>query len=141
GGLHVLAAEDNAVNAMVIQTILKGKVETLTIVENGQEAVDAVNAGDFDVVLMDKQMPVMDGVEATRRIRALSGPKASIPIVAVTADAFAAAREELLEAGADDYLAKPIKPEDLKRAIAQNMRKNGEAGDSDHAPSLTARKA
>ncbi|MEM9840733.1 MAG: ATP-binding protein, partial [Pseudomonadota bacterium] len=122
GGLRVLAAEDNAVNAMVIKTILKGKVETLTIVENGQLAVDAVSVGDFDMVLMDKQMPVMDGVEATKRIRALPGRKATIPIVAVTADAFAAAREELIAAGADDYLAKPVKPDDLKRAIAAAVR-------------------
>lgn len=122
GRLRVLAAEDNAVNAMVIQAILKGKVETLTIVENGQLAVDAVSVGDFDMVLMDKQMPVMDGVEATRRIRALPGHRSTIPIVAVTADAFAAAREELLAAGADDYLSKPVKPEDLKRAIAAAVR-------------------
>lgn len=131
-GLHVLAAEDNAVNAMVIQTILKGKVDTLTIVENGQEAVEAVSVGDFDMVLMDKQMPVMDGVEATRRIRALPGAKADIPIVAVTADAFAAAREELLAAGVNDYLAKPVKPEDLKRAIAASLRRrtDGTAADA-----------
>lgn len=116
--LRVLAAEDNAVNAMVIQAILKAKIDSLTIVENGQEAVDAVSTGDFDVVLMDKQMPVMDGVEATKLIRALDRPAASIPIIAVTADAFAAAQDELIAAGANRYLAKPIKPEDLKQTIA-----------------------
>lgn len=116
--LRILAAEDNAVNAMVIQAILKAKIDSLTIVENGQEAVDAVSTGDFDVVLMDKQMPVMDGVEATKLIRALDRPAASIPIIAVTADAFAAAQDELIAAGADRYLAKPIKPEDLKQTIA-----------------------
>lgn len=120
--LDILAAEDNAVNAMVIQTILKGKVRSLTIVENGLEAVDAVNANHYDMVLMDKQMPIMDGVEATKNIRAINGERCSIPIVAVTADAFAAARDELLSAGANDYLAKPIKPDDLKRAIAMNVR-------------------
>jgi len=124
--LDILAAEDNAVNAMVIQTILKGKVRSLTIVENGREAVEAVNKSDYDIVLMDKQMPVMDGVEATRGIRDLKGTKATIPIVAVTADAFAAAREELLSAGANDYLSKPIKPDDLKRAIALNIRPHEE---------------
>ncbi|MEM6913224.1 MAG: ATP-binding protein [Pseudomonadota bacterium] len=115
--LRILAAEDNAVNAMVIQAILKAKIDSLTIVENGAEAVDAVSNGNFDVVLMDKQMPVMDGVEATKRIRALDESVASIPIIAVTADAFAAAQEELMEAGADRYLAKPIKPNDLKKTI------------------------
>ncbi|NRA30751.1 MAG: response regulator [Parvularculaceae bacterium] len=120
--LDILAAEDNAVNALVIQTILKGKVRSLTIVENGEEAVEAVNANYYDIVLMDKQMPVMDGVEATKTIRAINGERCSIPIVAVTADAFAAARDELLSAGANDYLAKPIKPDDLKRTIALNVR-------------------
>ncbi|MEM6748650.1 MAG: ATP-binding protein [Pseudomonadota bacterium] len=115
--LRILAAEDNAVNAMVIQAILKAKIDSLTIVENGREAVDAVSNGDFDVVLMDKQMPVMDGVEATKRIRALDRPASSIPIIAVTADAFSAAQDELLAAGADRYLAKPIKPDDLKKTI------------------------
>ncbi|MEO1658378.1 MAG: ATP-binding protein [Pseudomonadota bacterium] len=115
--LRILAAEDNAVNAMVIQAILKAKIDSLTIVENGREAVDAVSNGDFDVVLMDKQMPVMDGVEATKRIRALDRPAADIPIIAVTADAFAAAQDELMAAGADRYLAKPIKPDDLKKTI------------------------
>lgn len=116
--LRVLAAEDNAVNAMVIQAILKSKVGTLTIVENGAEAVNAMYEDDFDVILMDKQMPIMDGVEATRRIRAMGGHAGQTPIIAVTADAFDAARNELLKAGADDYLSKPIKPDDLKQAIA-----------------------
>ncbi|WP_173195583.1 ATP-binding protein [Parvularcula mediterranea] len=120
-GIRVLAAEDNAVNAMVIQAILKGKVGGLTIVENGLEAVNAVMDGGFDVVLMDKQMPVMDGVEAIKRIRAIEGAPARIPIIAVTADAFAEAREELYEAGADDYLSKPIKPDDLKESIVSNL--------------------
>lgn len=126
-GLNVLAAEDNAVNAMVIQAILKTKVKALTIVENGLEAVNAVIDGNFDVVLMDKQMPVMDGVEATRRIRALDGKAAQTPVIAVTADAFSAARDELIRAGADDYLSKPIKPEDLKRSIVTTLGKRGQA--------------
>jgi signal transduction histidine kinase/AmiR/NasT family two-component response regulator len=120
--LRILAAEDNAVNAMVIQAILKNKVSGLTIVENGAEAVTAVTNGGFDVVLMDKQMPVMDGVEAIKRIRALEGPERTIPIIAVTADAFAEAREELMGAGADDYLSKPVKPEDLKESIAATFK-------------------
>jgi signal transduction histidine kinase/AmiR/NasT family two-component response regulator len=119
--LRVLAAEDNAVNAMVIQTILQTRVRALTIVENGREAVEAVETGDFDIVLMDKQMPVMDGVMATREIRALGGKAADVPIIAVTADAFAQARDEILGAGANDYLAKPIKPDELMQAIVANV--------------------
>jgi signal transduction histidine kinase/AmiR/NasT family two-component response regulator len=119
--LRILAAEDNAVNAMVIQAILQNKVGALTIVENGAEAVSAVENGDFDVVLMDKQMPIMDGVEAIKRIRALGGACRNIPIIAVTADAFAEAREELLSAGANRYLAKPVKPDELKSSIVTTL--------------------
>ena len=124
--LRILVAEDNAVNAMVIQAILKGKVQALTIVENGLEAVNALIDGGFDIVLMDKQMPVMDGVEAIRRIRALDSAASNTPIVAVTADAFAEARQELFDAGADDYVSKPVKPEELKRSIVTNFNKYAE---------------
>jgi signal transduction histidine kinase/AmiR/NasT family two-component response regulator len=118
GNLRILAAEDNQVNALVIQTILSSCVASLDIVGNGAEAVTAMEEGNYDVVLMDKQMPVMDGVEATRRIRSLPGERGSVPIIAVTADAFVAARDEILAAGADEYLSKPIRPDDLKQLIA-----------------------
>ncbi|MEE4208144.1 MAG: ATP-binding protein [Parvularcula sp.] len=125
--LRILAAEDNQVNALVIQTILSGCVASLEIVENGAEALSAVEAGDYDVVLMDKQMPVMDGVEAVRRIRSLGGKKSRVPIIAVTADAFAAARDEILAAGADEYLSKPIRPDDLKSLIASTWTRTAPA--------------
>ena len=89
--------------------------------ENGQEALNKVAAskpGDIDLVLMDVQMPVMDGLEATRRIRRLSNPQqASIPILAMTANAFNEDRDIALEAGMDGFLSKPIDVEELIRTL------------------------
>jgi len=88
----------------------------VTVAENGQEALDAVVGGEFALILMDAHMPVMDGIEATRHIRALDGAKARLPIIAMTADAMEGARERFLAAGMDDYIGKPINPE-LFRAV------------------------
>ena len=88
---------------------------------NGQEAVDKVRAGSYDVVLMDMQMPVMDGVEATRRIRALELP-VQPSIIAVTANAFDSDREHCLEAGMDDFITKPFSMDDLRRKLASFRR-------------------
>jgi CheY-like chemotaxis protein len=89
------------------------------IAENGEEAVAAVRKEDYDVVLMDVQMPVLDGVEATKQIRALPPPKGTIPIIALTAHAMAGAREEYLAAGMDDYLSKPLEPDALFAALGR----------------------
>ena len=86
-------------------------------VVNGIEAVNAVNAQPYDVILMDVQMPEMDGIAATKAIRAFGGEKRNIPIIAITANAMAGDREGCLEAGMDDYVAKPFKPDDLLAAI------------------------
>jgi CheY-like chemotaxis protein/HPt (histidine-containing phosphotransfer) domain-containing protein len=87
-------------------------------VENGLQAVEAVQSGRYDVVLMDIQMPVLDGIEATRRIRALSSAKRDIPIIALTAHALTGAKEEYMAAGMDDYLSKPINAPDMLRVLA-----------------------
>jgi CheY-like chemotaxis protein len=87
-------------------------------VGDGQAAVDAVEAGAYDVVLMDVQMPELDGLEATRRIRA-RWPDRPIRIIGLTANAMAGDREACLAAGMDDYVSKPIRPEELERAIAK----------------------
>jgi len=78
------------------------------VAENGHQAVDAMRREDYDVVLMDIQMPELDGIQATRQIRALPAPKCDIPIIALTAHALAGAREEYIAAGMDDYLSKPV---------------------------------
>jgi CheY-like chemotaxis protein len=116
--LSVLVAEDNRINQRLIQAILQKAGVVVTIVNNGKEAVDACGQKLFDAVLMDIQMPEMDGREATTAIRALSGPKGRVPIIAVTAHALSAERDKCLEAGMDDYLTKPINTELLLSRLA-----------------------
>ena len=110
-GNRVLLVEDNEMNQMIATAILEKTGMTIDIAENGQIAVDKVKdaaAGYYDIILMDIQMPVMDGYEATRRIRALDDPgKAKTPIVVVTANAFEEDRKITMEAGMDGHLSKP----------------------------------
>jgi CheY-like chemotaxis protein len=113
----ILVAEDNVVNQRVAQGLLTRRGHKVTVVNNGREALDALAREAFDLVLMDVQMPEMDGLEATRRIRA-DGPSPQPRIVAMTANAMQGDREACLAAGMDDYLAKPIRPEQLAAAIA-----------------------
>ena len=115
--INVLVAEDNVTNAMVISAYLKNDVAKLDIVENGALAVEAVKTGNYHLVLMDKQMPVMDGILATKTIRELSEDVRDIPIIAVTADAFEGAREMILESGMDGFVSKPLDGEKLKSAM------------------------
>jgi CheY-like chemotaxis protein len=106
--LRILLAEDNSVNQMLAVRLLRGLGYTADVAGNGVEAVDAVEGGGYDLVLMDVQMPEMDGLEATRAIRArhgAGGPR----IVAMTANAMAEDRDECLAAGMDDYVSKPIR--------------------------------
>jgi signal transduction histidine kinase/DNA-binding response OmpR family regulator len=117
--LRVLLAEDHKINQRLAILLLKSANHRVEIAENGEEAVAAVTKSDFDVVLMDVQMPVLDGVQATKRIRELPPPKNTIPIIALTAHAMAGAREEYLAAGMDDYLSKPLEPEALFAALAR----------------------
>lgn len=123
-GLSVLLVEDNVVNQTLARALLKRMGHTVTSVNNGQEAVQAVAAQAFDIVLMDCQMPVMDGFEATRRIRAgeAGQAQAGVPIVAMTANAMVGDRELCLECGMNDYVTKPIQVPLLKEAIARSAR-------------------
>ena len=116
-GLSVLLAEDNLVNQRVAVAVLKklGLVPELAV--NGLEACAAAAAKPFDLILMDCQMPEMDGFEATRQIRRQEAGGRHVPILAMTANAMAGDRERCLEAGMDDYLAKPIAILDLKEAL------------------------
>jgi signal transduction histidine kinase/DNA-binding NarL/FixJ family response regulator len=117
--LRILLAEDNIVNQKVATGLLKVAGHTIEIANNGREAVLAVQAHDYDVVLMDMHMPEMDGIEATKAIRALPRPKSAIWIVAATAGAMQSDIDRCLEAGMNDYIAKPIVPDDLARALAR----------------------
>ena len=106
--LRVLVAEDNVINQNVIRAMLAHAGHTVRIVSNGAEAVAAVRDEDFDAVLMDMQMPVLDGIAATRQIRALPPPRRQVWIIALTADAITGSKGYYLEAGMDDYLIKPM---------------------------------
>ena len=117
-GLRILVAEDNAINRLVATRILELAGQSVVVVENGQEALSALEKAVFDIVLMDVQMPVMDGFEATALIRAKEKTSGKhMPIVAMTAHAMKGDRELCLGAGMDGYVSKPIEEQDLFCAI------------------------
>jgi PAS domain S-box-containing protein len=118
--LRILLAEDNPINQQFVRAVLDKAGHQVTVAADGVAAVEAVRDGDFDLVLMDVQMPDLDGVGATRRIRTLPPPKSAIPIVALTANAMSGAAEQYLAAGMDDYVSKPIKPATLLAKIEQH---------------------
>ncbi len=114
GSLRILLADDNEINRAVATGILDKQGHSVTLATNGREAVDATERGQFDIVLMDVQMPEMDGFEATSRIREFEKSRtAKTPIVAMTAHAMAGDRERCLAGGMDDYIAKPLKKDNL----------------------------
>ncbi len=115
-GLRVLAVEDNELNRMVLQVILKKCEVSVTIAHNGQEAVDLVRENDFDIVLMDVQMPILDGLEATKYIR--EELKLTIPIIGLSANAMREEVEICRQAGMNDYLVKPYS----ERALVEVMK-------------------
>ncbi len=126
--LRILLAEDNRVNQALAVRLLEQAGHKVEVVANGREALEAVSRDSFDAVLMDVQMPEMDGVEATVAIRKLEQPRASrIPIVAMTAHAMKGDRERCLAAGMDGYVAKPVQPAELYRAITEAVAAKREA--------------
>ncbi|MCW7539121.1 PAS domain-containing protein [Aquabacterium sp. A7-Y] len=129
-GMRVLLAEDNPLNRELAIELLQRAGVQLSTVGSGREAVQAVQRQAFDAVLMDVQMPEMDGFEATRRIRELGGPYAFLPIIAMTAHAMAGDRERSLAAGMDDHLAKPIDTAVLLRTLQRwgGAQREGDAG-------------
>jgi signal transduction histidine kinase/DNA-binding response OmpR family regulator/HPt (histidine-containing phosphotransfer) domain-containing protein len=118
GALSVLLAEDNRINQAVAVTILTRAGHRVDLAENGHAAVEAVRRNAYDLVLMDVQMPEMDGLEAVKAIRALPPPLGLVPVIAMTANAMAGAREDMLAAGMDDYISKPVQPGQLLEKLA-----------------------
>ncbi|WP_428407238.1 response regulator [Hyphococcus sp.] len=116
---RVLLAEDNQINAVLATTIIKRAGHLVDIANNGAEAVEACENGEYDLILMDMHMPHVDGLEATRRIRKLAGPMRKAPIIALTANAMAADRQKCLAAGMDDFLSKPFEPSDLTALLTK----------------------
>ncbi len=116
---RVLLAEDNPVNRHVFQEFLTAQGYQVFVAENGEEALDALSREAFDLVLMDVQMPVLDGLEAVRRLRAgeCGTDAARLPVIALTAYAMSGDRERFLEAGMTDYLAKPVSLDALQAAV------------------------
>ncbi len=122
GDLRILLAEDNMVNQKMALLMLKKLGYSADSVTNGIEAISALEKKSYDLILMDVQMPEMDGLEATREIRR-RWPQASLKIVALTAHAIAGDREKCLQSGMDDYVCKPINLQDLKQAIERTIQK------------------
>ncbi len=118
---RVLLAEDNHENQILVRTILQRVGYRVDVVTNGREAVDAVIARNYDLVLMDIEMPGMDGAEAARAIRNLEGPASQMPIIALTAHAMAGDRERFMALGMTGYISKPVRVGNLRQAVADAL--------------------
>jgi polar amino acid transport system substrate-binding protein len=135
-GARVLLVEDNEINQQVAQEILQGAGLIVTVVNNGQEGVDAARQNQYDAILMDIQMPVMDGHTATREIRNLKSEIRNVPIIAMTAHAMAGDEQKSLDAGMDGHVTKPIDPDQLF-ATLQKWIKPGEKRIKDQPPQIS----
>ncbi|MBI2686721.1 MAG: response regulator [Acidobacteria bacterium] len=125
GTACVLLAEDNAVNQKVALRILERLGARVDVVRNGVEALAAAGGRHYDIILMDCQMPEMDGYQATRAIRKLEGAERRTPIIALTANAMQGDRARCVEAGMDDYLPKPVRSDELARILSQWVKASG----------------
>jgi len=130
-GLRILLAEDNQVNQLLACRLLERLGHAVTVVNDGAQAVERMRSSAYDLVFMDVQMPVLDGLQATAQIRALAGAAATVPIVALTAHTMAGDRERFLAAGMDAYLSKPIRSAELVNLLAQLTVPSGPDGSPD----------
>jgi CheY-like chemotaxis protein len=118
----VLVAEDHPVNRKVVGLLLQSMGHRVSFAENGQQALELASQSDFDLVLMDIHMPVMDGLTSARQIRALPGPRARVPIVALTADVMNDAVQQTVAAGMNAFLAKPLQKNQLQAVLPRKHR-------------------
>ncbi|MCL4160137.1 UNVERIFIED_CONTAM: hypothetical protein GTU68_013269 [Idotea baltica] len=118
-GVRILLVEDNAFNALVAKEELEDTIENITLViaENGVKAIEQIKHCTFDIVLMDVQMPVMNGYDATKVIRKMNDEKSTIPIIAMTANVFKEAVDQYDAAGMNDFIGKPFDTETLIQKI------------------------
>ena len=112
--LNILIAEDNVINQKVIKVLFKNLGYEIDIVSNGKEAIENINKKEYDIVFMDIMMPEMDGLEATREIRAMSN---ELPIIALTADLGNETKKNAYKSGINEFIGKPIKSDELKKIM------------------------
>ena len=115
--------EDEPINREIAEMLLVSIGLRVDLAENGQEAVEKAGSNDYDIILMDMQMPVLDGLDATRQIRRLPKHRAT-PILAMTANAFTENKNQCFEAGMDDFVSKPVAPEVLYETLLRQFKKN-----------------
>jgi len=118
GPIRILLAEDNAINALLTRTLLEAEGHTVDTVEDGALAVEAMKTARYDLIFMDMRMPNMDGLEATRKIRALPNVRKDLPIVALTANAFDDDRNACFDSGMNDFMTKPVSAEELSEKVS-----------------------
>ncbi|MEO8583324.1 MAG: response regulator [Flavitalea sp.] len=136
---RILVVEDVELNQYLARHIMESWGCIVNVVENGQKAVEKIKTDNYDLVLMDIQMPVMDGIEATKRIRRMDDPeKASIPIIALTANAMPNEFEIYLKSGMNDCMQKPFEEPALFRVISKNIRKSNNESVAEQAPVVNA---
>lgn len=136
-GSRILLVEDNEISCEVVRGLLGGVGLRVETAENGKVAIEKLRSSEYELVLMDVQMPVMDGLEATRQIRAIEG-KAELPILAMTADTSEGDREASAAAGMDDFIAKPIDPDHVFEKLLRWLPKRSDNKQSISVPSSTA---
>jgi len=117
GAIRILLAEDNAINALLTRTLLEADGHTVETVEDGALAVEAMKSSSYDLIFMDMRMPNMDGLEATRKIRAMSNVSKGLPIIALTANAFDDDRNACFDSGMNDFMTKPVSAEELSEMV------------------------
>ncbi|WP_026942690.1 response regulator [Hellea balneolensis] len=117
GPIRILLAEDNAINALLTRTLLEAEGHTVETVEDGALAVEAMKSSSYDLIFMDMRMPNMDGLEATRKIRAMGNVSKGLPIIALTANAFDDDRNACFDSGMNDFMTKPVSAEELSEMV------------------------